>query len=433
MLMERRPSKHVPTATWQDYLFAAVKANKPWDRLVRELLSADGADPKTRPAARFYLDREGEPNLITRDIGRLFLGMNLTCAQCHDHPLVDAYHQEDYYGIFSFVNRSYLFSDKATKQTVFAEKAEGEATFQSVFDPKKQTRTGVLRVPGGRPVKEAAVEKGKEYVVAPAKDVRPVPRFSRRARLAEQVASKDNVCFRRNLANRLWAQMTGRGLVHPLDLDHPANPPSHPQLLTLLADEAAACGFDVRRLLREIALSQAYQRSSELPPGLKELPAKSLAAARLRPLSPEQLAWGLMQATGLTDAERQALGAKATPETISARLAGNVAPFAASFGARPGQPESFEATLDQALFLSNGALVRSWLTPRPGNLVDRLSRLSAPGAVAEELYLSVLTRRPTDEERREIEEALKQRPDRVAALQELAWALLASAEFRFNH
>jgi hypothetical protein len=107
----------------------------------------------------------------------------------------------------------------------------------------------------------------------------------------------------------------------------------------------------------------------------------------------------------------------------------------ATFGGKPGQPQdNLEATLDQALFLSNGKLVRGWLAPRAGNLTDRLAAMSEASAVAEELYLSVLTRMPTDEERREVADYLKgHAADRPAALRELAWALLASAEFRFNH
>ncbi len=435
MLMERRPDKYVPRAAWQEYLRTSFADNKPWDALVRELLSADGTDPKLRPAAKFFLDRDGDPNTMTRDVGRLFLGVNLQCAQCHDHPLVDHYKQAQYYGLFAFLSRSYLFADKAKNLTVLAEKAEGEVTYQSVFDPKKETKKSLPVVPGGMAIEEPALEKGKEYEVAPANGVRPVPKFSRRAQLAGQVATADNGRFRRNMANRLWALMMGRGLVHPLDLDHPDNPPSHPELLALLADEVAATKFDVRHFLREVALSKTYQRSSEPPTGVKEVAPTTLTVARLKPLSPEQLAWALMQATGLTDAERKGLGKGATEATLHARLAGNVGPFVATFGGKPGQAAGpFEATLDQALFLSNGKVVRGWLAPRPGNLTDRLAQLKETDAVAEELYLSVLTRLPADEERKEVADFLKGRTaDRTAALQELAWALLASAEFRFNH
>ncbi len=434
-LMERRADKHVPRAQWQEYLRESFAANKPWDQFVREILTADGVDPKTRPAARFYLDREAEPHLLTRDIGRLFLGMNLTCAQCHDSPVVNDYRQDLYYGIFAFVNRTSLHADKEKKMSVLAEKADGEATFQSVFDEKKETKTAGPRVPGRDAVAEPKLEKGKEYDVAPAKDVRPVPKFSRRAQLAAQVAEPANVAFRRNIVNRLWAQMMGRGLVHPVDLDHADNPPSHPELLTLLADEIAEAKFDVRAFLRELALSRTYQRSSEAPVGAEE-PARpeTFAVAQLKPMTPEQLAWSLMQATGLTDAERLAQGAKPNEAALVTKLSAAAAPVVNTFAGQAGQSEEFQATLDQVLFLANGTLLRGWLAPRAGNLADRLAKLDKPEAAAEELYLSVLTRRPTADEAKEVASYLGSREqNRPAAVQELIWALLTSAEFRFNH
>lgn len=435
LLMDRRPAKHVPAPQWQEFLRASFAANKPYDQLVRDLLSADGGDPATRPAARFFLDRDGESHLLTRDIGRLFLGMNLQCAQCHDHLLVNQYKQDHYYGIYAFLSRSYVFADKAKKVSVFAEKGEGEVSYQSVFDTKL-TKSSGPRMPDGRMVKEPKFDKGQEYVVAPAKDVRPVPKFSRRAQLAGMIAGADNVQFKRTAANRLWAQVMGRGLVYPVDFDHAENPPSHPVLLTTLADEFAGMKFDVRAYLRQLLLSKTYQRSSLLPPGVKELDEKKFAVALLRPLTPEQFAWSLMQATGLTDAERQALGKNATEAALYAKLAGNLAPFVNTFAPLPGQPDdgSFQTTLDQTLFLKNGALIRTWLTPRPGNLVERLSKLKDQHALAEELYLSVLTRLPSADERKDVADFLAGQPgERTAVLGELVWVLVTSAEFRFNH
>ncbi len=433
-LMERRPDKHVPHAAWLDYLHTATAANRPWDELVREILGSDGAEPRTRPAAKFFLEREAEPNLVTRDVGRLFLGMNLQCCQCHDHPRIEEYRQEHYYGIYAFLSRTSLVADKKLKLTVLGEKADGDVTFQSVFDKAKVTKSTGPRMPNGPALKEPAPQKGKEYVVAPAAGVRPVPRFSRRALLGPELTRGNHEPFKRNLANRLWALMMGRGLFHPLDMDHPANPPTHPELLALLADDVAARKFDIRGFLRELALSQTYQRSSELSPGSAEPDPAHLTSALLKPLSPEQLAFALLQATGIADAERKALGAKATEPALDAHLAPLAAPVLKAFAGPPGTPPAFDATIDQALFLANGPAVRAWLAPRPGNLTDRLTALPTADAIAEELYLSVLTRLPEDEERREVAAFLAARPrDRTAALQDLAWALLASAEFRFNH
>ena len=95
-LMERRAEAQIPPAEWRKYLVDSVAANKPYDQLAREILSADGADPALRPAVKFHLDRGGEPNLLTRDVGRMFFGVDLQCAQFHDHPLISDYFQYDY-------------------------------------------------------------------------------------------------------------------------------------------------------------------------------------------------------------------------------------------------------------------------------------------------------------------------------------------------
>jgi hypothetical protein len=431
LLMDRRPDKHVKRPEWRDFLQRSFAENKPYDQFVREILSADGADPKKRAPAKFYLDRDGEPNVLTKDISRLFLGMNLNCAQCHDHPLVDAYKQDHYYGVLAFLNRSYVFTDKATKLAVYAEKAEGDVTFQSVFVPKV-TKNTLPRIPDGKELKEPKFDKGQEYVAPAPKGGRGIPKYSRRAQLAEQLTSKDNPRFARAAVNRFWFFLMGRGIVDPVEYDHPANPPSHPELLQMLTDEFIASKYDVKALVRAIVLTDAYQRSSAMPKG-QDADPKTFAAAALKSLTPEQFAWSLMQATGMIAAEKT----KANDAAAFAKLSPQVAPLVALFGTQPGEPafgQEFEATLDQTLFLANGNTLRDWLSARPGSLSARLNALKDAGAVADELYLSVLTRQPTTAERKEVIDYLARRgADRLAAQQDLAWALLTSAEFRFNH
>ena len=434
MLMERRPDAKVPRAAWEAYLQSAFAENKPYDALVREMLSNDGADPKTRAAAKFVLDRDGEPHVVTRDIGRIFLGRNMQCAQCHDHPTIDDYKQADYYGIQAYLNRSFLFPDAKVPTAVIAEKAEGDVSFMSVFDKAKKLNSTAPRMPGGKPMEEPKAEKGKEYKVAPAPNVKPVPTYSRRARLADAVTSAENPAFARNAVNRVWAMMMGRGIVHPVDMDHGNNPPSHPELLNELATQFVAHKYDVKWLVREIALSDAYQRSSETPAGLDDPPADRYLVAVLKPLTPEQFAYAAMQATGHTDAERTALGAKWTEAQLDARLAPRMGPFRAMLGRGPeATADGFSSTLDQTLFLKYGAAVRGLLPPRPGNLADRLGKTTNPDAVADELFAAVLSRRPTADERKDVADALKVTTDRGKTINELVWALVASAEFRFNH
>jgi hypothetical protein len=364
----------------------------------------------------------------------VFLGRNVQCAQCHDHPNVDDYKQEHYYGILAFVNRSFLFPNAGVPTAIIAEKADGDVNFVSVFDKSKKQSTTLPRMPGGKAKDEPKPEKGKEYKVAPAANVRPVPAFSRRELLAAAITSPDNPAFSRTAVNRLWAMMMGRGLVHPLDWDHSGNPPSHPELLDLLTSEFSNHKYDVKWLIREIALSKTYQRSSELPTGITDPPVDRYLTATLKPLGPEQLGYALLQATGQTDAERAALGAKGTEAQLDARLMPRVVPFRGMFSRQAGESQdAFSATLDQTLFLKFNPTIGGMISVRGGNLADRLVKISDADALAEELFVSIYSRRPTADERKDVSDTLKNAKDRSVAITELIWALVASAEFRFNH
>ncbi|HEY2837799.1 MAG TPA: DUF1549 domain-containing protein, partial [Pirellulales bacterium] len=293
-LMERRPEKYVTLAEWQRFLFDSFLANKPYDQLVREILAADSVDPAKRPASRFLLDREAEGNLLARDVGRMFFGMDLQCAQCHDHPSISDYYQADYQGLFAFFNRALVFTEKPEKDkdgkekkplTFLAEKADGEVNYQSVFDASRKG-SALPKVPFGQPIAEPSFPKGQEYTVAPAANVRQIPKYSRLAQLAGAVTAGDNPAFRRAIVNRLWAQLMGRGLVEPVDLHNDGNPPTHPALLELLANEFPALNFDMHGLLRELALTRTYARSLDLPPEIDQRGAE--LAAQLAALTAER-------------------------------------------------------------------------------------------------------------------------------------------------
>lgn len=283
-LMERRADANVPLVEWDKYLYDSFLANKPYDQLVRELISTDGVDPATRPAAKFFLDRTAEPNLVTRDVGRIFLGRDLQCAQCHDSPLVNDFLQSEYYGVQAFVVRTVMFNDVTAKKQILGEKADGDVAFTSVFT--KETGFSAPRLPAGAFADDPLLPIGEEYNVKPTDKTRPVPKYSRRAKLAENITTTNNPQFNRNLANRLWAMMLGRGIVHPLDLHHSDNPPSHPELLDLLTAEVVAAKYDVKPIIRAIALSQTYQRSGELPADWNAVSQQ--AAALLAALDPKQ-------------------------------------------------------------------------------------------------------------------------------------------------
>ncbi len=457
-LMERRTAPGVSRTQWLEYLRRTVEQNRPLHLLLAELLQADDHTPQE--ATAFLLARNAEPHAVTRDVGRTIFGVDLQCAQCHDHPDIDDYNQDLYYGLFAFYTRTSLFTEPKSKRKLLAEKAQGEASYTSVFDSSIKKERVDPQPPGGKPLPDPKLAKEQLYLVAPAKGVRPVPRYSRRARLAQVVRQGTNRYLARNVANRLWAMMMGRGLVHPVDYFHSDNPPSHPELLERLADYLIQTRYNLRGFLRQLALSHTYQRSS-LPP--KTLPAEMLApelfaVAQLKPLRAEQLAWSVMEATGIStatreavrsqllrdpkmrdifqlDARRAALLEQMVQHQLARRMEGNVRAFVREFAPPVGElQDQFHATAAQALFMNNGNLLRSWLAPRSNNLTGRLLKIKDTNKLAEELYLSVLTRPPDESERQAVAQYLKGRDkDRPAAVQEMAWALLCSVEFRFNH
>jgi hypothetical protein len=417
LLTERRVatinSYDVAAPAWQAYLAGAFAENRPWDRIVRELLSSDGSEGPIAAGAKFFLVRDVAPHQLTRDVGRLFLGIDLQCAQCHDDPRFDDYRQADYYGIYAFLQRTMSFRDTEKNVSLIGETAKGQATFTSVFTAKAgETQP---RLPGGEMLPDPPAEKDKLYLVEPGPKTRGVPAYSRRLLLAERLPRADTPGFARNIANRMWAIMLGRGLIHPLDLTHAGNRPSHPELLGELEQFLVAQAFDMRALLREIALSQTYQRSSEQPEATATAP-DAFAVAALRGLSPEQFAWSLLRAAGRYDASRpDAAASSAKPDLPPWRqrqkqlepLERQAKAMASVFAPLPGQPDGeFQPAVDHALFLLNNPAISGLAQSAPTSLAGRLEKIDATPALADELYLSVLGRRATTEERALVDEIL---------------------------
>lgn len=423
MLLERRTGSGVTDQEWNKYLSEAFNSNKPWDQITRELLFADD-DEQLKPARKFFTvtGRDKNPHQMTLDVARLFLGRSILCSQCHDHPDVPGYNQDEYFGLYSYLQEK-------------PEQARSE--FESVFIPgKKET---MPRLPAREAVSVPTFSKEQ---VEDAKKFRP------RLLLARDLPTPENRLFVWNSVNRFWFQLLGRGLVHPLDLVHPDNPPSHPELLELLADDFVGHKFDVKYLLREITLTQTYQRSSQLPARVdpSTVSPASYRVFNPRPLSPDQLAWSLMRATGNQAAIEAAPVSEKTEfgwyNYINGKASGPPSNlpevldlFIGVFGNPPGEAEvDFNPSMGQALFLRNERLFLDWLKPKSGNLMERLAPIQEPGRTAEALTMAIYSRPPTEAETVLVSEQLARtdRP-RVEILADVAWALLTSDEFRLNH
>jgi hypothetical protein len=291
--------------------------------------------------------------------------------------------------------------------------------FASVFTKVQMATAPAL--PGLAMIEIPASAKGMEFVEAPDKKAGTpgVLKFSPLKEISERLPTKANADFTRNSANRVWALLLGRGLVSPLDLHHSGNPASHPELLDLLAREFAARDFDIKWLLREIALTKSYQRSSKLPAGVKEPPhAKYFATALERRLTAEQLLQSVLVATGSDPKSADTLRPK----------------YMKAFANQPREPEDeVTPSLKAALFVLHDDAVLGLLKPKPGNLVERVAKLSDADAT-DALYLAILSRKPATEERDAVLKVLAKHPEkRGEAVGRVAWALLASMEFGVNH
>jgi hypothetical protein len=439
--MERRGEDD----NWMRFLTQAVAEDRPLDALVRDILRPDFTDETKKGAAFFLtkrLEKVGQQETdypgLTRDVGRLFLGVDLQCAQCHKHLTVNDYKQVDFNGLFMVFQNLKLnepsqgFKTKWLSEGLVTAKLE----FTSVLNGNKGA-TGP-RVPFAEEVPIPDLPEPERWIVPPDKKTKHpgIPKFSALEQLSQRIASNENALFSRNLANRLWWLLIGRGLVEPLDLNHSDNPPSHPEVLDALTRTLVDHQFRLRPFLREILLTQTYQRSGQLADA-KNPPAEDRFASALeRPLQAEQLARSFIMATW---------GAKPLLEGGSITLTDDrkvtlkeiLTAFRSAFANAPKEPElAVNPSLRGTLFLRNNPLILESLKPRDENLTARLLKLSSTKEFAEELFLSVLTRLPDEEETQIVENALAKAltpEQREKACRSLVWAAIASLEFFTNH
>ncbi len=420
----------------RDYLVPAAAENRPWDRMFRELMLPDQTDKLGKAAAQYLRPKVRDLDRLTADVSSTFFGVNISCAQCHDHPLVRDWKQDHFFGMKSFLSRTFVSGNGNTG--FLGEHAYGTIRFKTTEDVERQARMMFLTgrqvdEPDAKPPSKEDQKKEKEALDRAKKDKvpPPAPKFSARAKLVEVALQPgDREFFAKAIVNRIWYRLFGQGLVMPLDQMHSANPPSHPELLAWLARDTADHGYDLRRLIRELVLTEAYARSTRWEG--KESPRPSLfAVAVVRPLTPMQLATSLKLAT--IDPARLPADFQSEPfEKRMDSLEAGARPLAATFTNSSGDSQIGVA---EALFFSNGKSVSTeLLADGADRLIGRLKQTAAAAELIDVAVRTVLSRAPDDDEVRALSGYLGQRTDRPEdACEQLVWALLTSAEFRFNH
>lgn len=392
-------------AGFQNWLRERFADNIRYDNVVAELLTATGSANQTGPAL-FYTALELKPEEAAANTSRIFLGVQIQCAQCHDHPF-DRWTQQDFWGYAAFFARLQQRQDPVANMQV-VDGSEGEVKLpnsETVVQPKY--------------LNASLANEGEDD--------------NRRRQLAIWLASRDNPFFARATVNRVWAQLFGRGLVEPVDDLSDKNPPSHPELLNELARYFAQGGFDLRDLFRTLANTRAYGLSSELAQSDGEPRPELFSRMAVKSLTPDQLydclAEAMRRREMILAAQR---GQPANPFGDPAR-----ADFLAKFQSPTQSASEFQSGIPQALTLMNGRAIAEATDANGSGL---LAAVQAPfftdAERVEVLFLSTIGRPPQDAERSQFVEYVNSggpSGDRRKALGDVLWALVNSAEFILNH
>lgn len=402
LLSKNSTARRLDTGVFVDWLAHQFNENRPWDGMVRDIVTAKGPQDKN-PATTFWLSQVSVDNM-TDTVCKVFLGVQLQCAQCHNHPFT-GWKQDEYWGLAGFF------------LNVRAQPPGNKQTTSPVVAETKAARNRRNALPESAKMVPPKFFRGEVAKLGTSAEVRPV--------FAEWLCGDNNPYLARAMVNRLWAQMFSRGLVHPVDNIHDGNPASHPELLEDLTQRFKSGKFDVKAFIKGICLSETYQRSSKPVEGNKDAVIDSYARMPVKVLTPEQMYDSLQMvlgvATGPAARKMAAAGAKGGK--------GARAQFVAFFaGEEDAEATEYQAGIPQALQLMNAPRMNS-----PAPALKLVSGASDPAVAVETLYLATLSRKPSSAEVAMAKEHARKMDAPRQAPADLLWALVNSSEFATNH
>ena len=406
-----------PAAMWSYYnwIRESVAEDKPWDQFVREIVTATG-NTRENGAANYYAIQR-EPIDISENLAKSFLGLSITCARCHNHPL-EKWTQNDYYSMANLFSRVRLKNDDRMELTVFS------STSGEMNHPRL-----------GRPMPPRPLDAEPLGFDSPV---------DRRMYFAQWLTSPGNPYFARALVNRVWRNFMGRGLVEAVDDLRDTNPPTNEELFNALAADFVKHGFDVRYLIRTIMNSATYQTAAT-PQKDNALDDKYYSHYVIRRLPAEALLDAVSQVAQVPEKfEGYPVGMRAM-QLPDSRVDSY---FLTVFG-RPERLQNAvserqsDPSITQALHVINGDTLNQKLQAS-GGTVDMLLKLGlSDQRMVEYLFLSAFGRYPTEKERDEVAADLRGANGKNAegwsvdprrpVLEDLLWAMLTSKEFMFNH
>ena len=394
------------------WLRDSFRENKPYDQIVRELLTSEGSTHQYGPVALFRDKRE--PVDATAFVSQIFLGVRMECAKCHHHPN-EKWSQTDYFQFAAF------FGNLKHKGQGISPPISGESEF--IWNGPG----GEVRHPVSKEVMKPKPPDGPAPEIPPGSDPRTA--------LAAWMTSPSNPFFSRAIVNRIWAQFFGRGIVDPVDDFRASNPPTNEPLLEWLAHDFAQNGYDLKHLMRTIMQSHVYQLSS-LPNEQNISDTRNFSRAYRRRLPAETLLDAVSDVTGTTETfQGLPAGARAL-ETWNHKLESE---FMDAFG-RPNSSAECPCERDtktsvvQALHLMNSNRLQAKINDANGRAKKLANSKETEPEIIADLYVTALNRMPTSEESAIAEKTFSAKDaTRETAVEDLLWALINSAEFVFNH
>ncbi len=407
---------------FKQWLGEKFTKNEPFDLWVRDLILAEQEGSEL-----YYAQFNNKPEDLTESFSRIFLGTQIQCARCHDHPFTELL-QKDFYGMTGFFVRLVVMDqgasgsgEKQLKKFKIGEKNSGEVLFsgnQKELKPGKKGEPVKPKFLSGALLEEPSLPADyKEPEFKSGTKSMPKPQFSRKEKLAQWATAPSNPFFAKAAVNRIWSQFMGRGIVHPVDNFGTDNKPTLPDLLDNLTEQFIAHQFDTKWLIREIVSSETYQLGSKGEN--KESLPKHFERARIRPLSAEEILTVMKVAGG-------------DPEQKSEGSTGEY--FRRYFGEPTNGLGDFQGSLSEHLFLNNSSNVRAFISRKKGNLADTINLSKEPwDQRVDKMFLSVLTRYPKDSERAKFAAYLQSEPKSENLVEEAIWVLMNMSEFRFNH
>ncbi|MFO0877983.1 MAG: DUF1549 and DUF1553 domain-containing protein [Gemmataceae bacterium] len=397
-------------ASFNAWLKSALRENRPFDSVVRELLTARGNLYQQGPAAFYFIDRE--PHELAESTAQVFLGVRLACARCHHHPF-EVWSQDDYHGLAAFFAR--IRRKDTRDEGLFGGLMSVTLADQGDYTSPVTNRPFAPRVLGGAPL-----------ATPPGSDPRQT--------LATWLTAPENSFFARNIVNRYWAALMGRGLVDPVDDLRASNPASHPALLDHLTREFVHSRYDLKQLLRTLARSRTYQLASKIAPK-QDREGVFFAHRTPRRLQAEVLLDAINQVCETPEkfldlpAGTRAL-ALPDPAVVSALL-DTLGRSRRTTNCDCERPTGSD--LAQVLLQINSEELHARVTAPTGRIARLLKAKTSDNALVEELYLATLGRFPTSDERRRVAQLLAKAPSRHEGCEDLLWALLNLGEFNCNH